>query len=150
MEGGKNLRNQKTWRLEMCVEGEIVFSKSISVTPHLLERWEYLLKLSTFIGALKNRTTLQTEKNGENLIKVKSNNLPRVRSPQEEFLVEIDFHIMSQLFLSILKILLVSSNSPKKQTTTTKNLLQRIRPFIFWEISRTPKSPFEIIWPLLR
>ena len=25
----------------MCVEGGIFFSKSVSVTPRLLERWEY-------------------------------------------------------------------------------------------------------------
>ena len=45
----------------------------------------------------------------------------------------------------ILKGHLISSNSPKKQTkefvfTTMTN---------FRENSRTPKSPFEIIWPLL-
>ena len=47
----------------------------------------------------------------------------------------------------MLKGLIVSSNSPKKQTnefifTTTTNLFG-----FFGENSRTPKSPFEIIWP---
>jgi hypothetical protein len=37
MEGGKNLRNQKTWRVEMCIVGGKK-SKSISVSPCLLER----------------------------------------------------------------------------------------------------------------
>ena len=38
VEGGKNLKNQKTWRLEMCVEDGFFFSKLISLTPPLLER----------------------------------------------------------------------------------------------------------------
>ena len=50
----------------------------------------------------------------------------------------------------ISKGLLASSNSLKKRTnqfifTTTTNSFVR-----FWEISRTPKSPFEIIWPLIQ
>ena len=49
----------------------------------------------------------------------------------------------------ISKGLLVSSNSPKKRTnefvfTTATNSFVR-----FWENSRTPKSHFEIIWPLV-
>ena len=42
---------------------------------------------------------------------------------------------------------MVSWNSPKKQTNSFL-LLRWIRLFVFWENSRTPKSPFEIIWPL--
>ena len=48
----------------------------------------------------------------------------------------------------ISKGLLVSSNSPKNEQTISFLLLRRVRSFVFWENSRTPKSPFEIIWPL--
>ena len=48
----------------------------------------------------------------------------------------------------ISKGLLVYSNSPKKERTNSFLLLRRICSFVFWENSRRPKSPFEIIWPL--
>ena len=43
---------------------------------------------------------------------------------------------------------MVYLNSPKNLTNEFVLLLRRICLFIFWENSRTPKSPFEIIWPL--
>ena len=45
------------------------------------------------------------------------------------------------------KGLLVSSNTPKKGMKSFL-LLRWILSFVFWENSRVPKSPFEIIWPL--
>ena len=46
----------------------------------------------------------------------------------------------------ISKGLLVSSNSPKK--TNQRIHFRYYDEFVFWENSRTPKSPFEIIRPL--
>ena len=37
---------------------------------------------------------------------------------------------------------------PKYEGTNSFFLLWRICSFLFWEYSRTPKSPFQIIWPL--
>ena len=36
----------------------------------------------------------------------------------------------------------------KNKKTNSFLLLRRIRLFVIWENSRTPKSPFKIIWPL--
>ena len=58
VEDGKNLRNQYTWMVEMCVEGGFLFfggrnfSKSVSVTPRLLDlctSFFQKIPLSTFI-----------------------------------------------------------------------------------------------------
>ena len=56
------------------------------------------------------------------------------------------FHSVKGQIIS--KGLLVSSNSPKKQMKKFILLLRQICLFVLWENSRTPKSPFEIIWPL--
>ena len=70
--------------------------------------------------------------------------------PKTAWTLNFEFWFASKIVQSILydflKVFLVSVNSPKKQTnkfvfTTEMNLFDR-----FWENSRIPKSPFEIIW----